>query len=330
MHPFYLITGILLLMLTIIDLIWTIFWVERGAGPITRHLTSVCWLAWRKITRGRSRWFSLSGPLILSATLLSWILLLWLSWTLIFVGGEAALTDTQNRGSTDWGDQIYFVGYTMVTLGIGDFVPSSPLWQVLTILVSASGMLFITMSASYVISVLSALNQKRSFADSITGLGPDSVSIVSKAWNGRDFTNYDLFLVTYASQLSTVAAQHNAYPILHYYHSANEEKALTRAVALFDDSLTILTFSVPEPSRPNRVLLHNARSSVRSYIESQDFSYIPQVGKAPPVPNLAILRRENIPVFSARHTSLQFSKLENRRKQLYRILRSDARTWPEK
>ncbi|MFZ4450876.1 potassium channel family protein [Salibacterium aidingense] len=328
METIYLIFGSLLLLLTMIDLIWTIFWGERGAGPITRHVTSICWIGLRKFTRGHSRWFSISGPFILLLTLFNWVVLLWISWTFIFVGGESILTDTQNRDYLSWSDQIYYVGYAMITLGIGDIVPSSHTWRIITIIVSASGMLFITMSASYVVSILSALNQKRSFAGSISGLGKDSTSIIYEAWNGRDFTDFNLFLATFASQLSTIAVQHNAYPILHYYHSREEEKALTTAVAIFDEVLTTLYFATPEVSQPNRTLLHSARSSVKSYIKSQDFFYLLPLDQIPPTPDLEVLRRAGLPILPQEEAEKKMTELEDRRRKLFSIVRSDARKWP--
>ncbi|WP_077622977.1 potassium channel family protein [Sediminibacillus massiliensis] len=328
MNTVYLILGILILTITIIELIWTILWVDRGAGPITSRLSAACWKGLRKISRDNSTIFSISGPVILSLTLLSWVLLLWAGWVFVFAGGGTPLLDTQNRGEVDWIDTIYFAGYTVFTLGIGDFVPAEGFWKIATILASGSGMLFITMSASYVISILSGVTEKRSFADTITGLGEDSLEIVKQAWNGKDFKSIDLFLITYASQLSKVTAQHKAYPILHYYHSSSTQKALTVAVAVFDEALMMLRYGIPEAERPNPVNLKNARSSVLSYIETNTSAYIKPADQAPPIPDLEHLRQSGVPAVTNENFEHAIAELHNRRKKLLGLLEADARSWP--
>jgi len=80
-------------------------------------------------------------------------------------------------------------------------------------------MLFVTMGVSYVLSVLGAVSNKRSFASSVSGLGVDSETVVCSAWDGEDFDGLHLPLNSLASRLDTLADQHKSYPILHYYHS---------------------------------------------------------------------------------------------------------------
>lgn len=136
------------------------------------------WRVLRKIGNSSSWIRSLAGPLIFVFSLLVWIVLLWGGWTLVFAGAERPLIDTLNRGSISWTDLIYFAGYTLFTLGNGDFVPREGIWQIATILATESGMLFVTLSVTYILSVLDAVTQKRSFATVVNGLGAQGVSIV--------------------------------------------------------------------------------------------------------------------------------------------------------
>lgn len=88
------------------------------------------------------------------------------------------LVDTLERGPISWIDRFYFAGYTMFTLGNGDFAPKQGVWRILTTVTAASGMLFITLSVTYVLSVLDAVTQKRSFASDVSGLGSNGTEIV--------------------------------------------------------------------------------------------------------------------------------------------------------
>lgn len=128
----------------------------------------------------RSRVLSHTGPLIFSLSLLVRIGLLWSGWTLIFASDERALVDTLNRGPITWFDRPYFTGYAMFTLGNGDFVPRDGVSQLATILATGNEMLFITLSVTYLLSVLDAVTQERSFATGISGLGVQSTEIVRR------------------------------------------------------------------------------------------------------------------------------------------------------
>lgn len=328
MYTLFLIVGSVLLFLGVIDILWTILWVARGGGPVTSYISSRCWKLMRKLFGSNPRLFSMAGPVTVIVTLLTWILLLWAGWTLIFAGGEIALSDTENRGEVTWIDTLYFTGFTLFTLGIGDFIPTYGVWKIATVLASATGMLLITMSASYVVSVLTGVTQKRSFADSIAGVGSTGAELVQQAWNGRDFSNADLYIITYTAQLSTITSQHNAYPILHYYHSEEEKKALTRAVAIFDEALTIFQYGILEAKQPNALLIKNARSSIKSYIDTQESAYVKPAEEAPETPDLAILREAGLPVVEENIFISRVEELTERRRKLSGLLIADAQRWP--
>lgn len=197
MNSVYLVLGVSVLVVGISNLLWTTLWVEGGAGPLTSRLMSWTWRMLRVIGDQNPRLRSLTGPLIFVVSLLVWIVLLWGGWTLIFASTEDALIDTLSRGSISWIDRIYFTGYTIFTLGNGDFAPQNDVWQIATVLTTANGMLFITLTVTYILSVLDAVTQKRSFATGVSGLGTNGVSIVQTSWNGSEFKGLDFPLNTY-------------------------------------------------------------------------------------------------------------------------------------
>ncbi|MCL7417282.1 MAG: potassium channel family protein, partial [Halalkalicoccus sp.] len=242
MNDVYLVFGLVLLVSSTVDLLWTTLWVEGGAGPLTSRLMAGEWRVFRWVGGQNSRVLSLAGPLIFVFTLLTWITLLWSGWTLVFASTENALIDTLNRGPITWSDRLYFAGYTMFTLGNGDFVPREGIWQFVTVLATGSGMLVVTLTVSYTLSVLDAITQKRSFASGVTGLGTHSNTLVRTAWDGETFSGLDLPLNTYVSQLNTLTSNHKAYPVLHYFYSPQAEQAPVVAIAVLNEALTIFRF----------------------------------------------------------------------------------------
>lgn len=328
MTPTYLVGGALLVVFTVVDLLWTTLWVEGGAGPLTSPVMALTWRTVRRLGRGNPRALTLAGPLVLVVGFAAWILLFWVGWTLVFAGAGSVLVDTINGGPVSWVELLYFTGYSMFTLGNGDFAPRDGVWQIVTVLVTGSGMLFVTLGVTYVLSVLDAVTRKRSFASGVTGLGASGATVVRTAWNGRDFQGLDLLLSTYTTQLNTLASNHKAYPILHYFHSEQPGQASATGIAVLDDALTILRFGVPAERRRSEAVIANARASVDGYLGTLRGSFIRPAAHAPPPPDLASVRAHGIPTVNGSEFVDAVDELDERRRTLLGLVESDAREWP--
>ncbi|MFC4989298.1 potassium channel family protein [Saliphagus infecundisoli] len=320
--------GVLLLASVIIDLLWTTLWVEGGAGPLTSLLMAWIWRVLRQFGEENSRVLTLSGPIILTISLATWIVLLWSGWAFIFASGENSIIDTMNRNPISWSDWIYFSGYTIFTLGNGDFIPQEGVWQIMTTLATASGMLFITLSVTYVLNVLSAVTQKRSFASGVSGLGEHGTEILFTSWNGEEFEGLELPLNTFTTQLNTLTSNHKAYPILHYFHSKQTGQSPIVSVAIFDETLSLLQFGLSKQSHPTNTIIKNARSSVESYLETLQNSFIEPADRSPPPPNLDTLREKELPTVSDEEFTAALEDMDKRRRTLLGLVESDQREWP--
>jgi hypothetical protein len=327
MNVLYLVLGALLLILAIVDLLWTTLWVDGSAGPVTARLTTLLWQGLQKLGGRRSRILSLAGPLILTVSLITWVTLLWVGWTFLFAGGDGALMDTNTQEPVTWAGRIYFVANALFTMGNGEFSPTSGFWQIATGLTTASGMLFVTLSVSYVLSVMSAVAQKRAFATGVTGLGLHSTALVAQGWNGEDFHALDLPLNALVSQLSLLADQHKTHPILHYYHSESSQAASSVAVAILDEALTMLLFAIPEECRPNPAVLASARSSTEGYLRTLNSAFIKPAQQPPAAPDLSHLRSQGIPVVDDAAFDQALTELGERRRKLLGMVRADTWAW---
>lgn len=327
MNVGYFLLGTILLGAVTVDLLWTTLWVTKGAGPITSPLMKWSWRLLRRSANRNSRLLTVTGPLVLILGVLAWILLLWGGWTLIFASAETALNDTLNRGPISWSDRIYFTGFTVFTLGIGDFVPREGVWQLLSILATASGLVFITLGITYILSVLDAVAQKRSFASNVSGLGTTSEEILRASWDGDEFQGLDLPLNTFTTQLNTLTINHNAYPILHYFYTQEADQAPTTSIAVLDEALTLLRFGVPEQDQPDTVIVKSARDSIEDYLGLLQ-SHVGRADRTPPSPDLESLHERGIPTVSDDEFNSSLDELSERRRTLLGIINSDARQWP--
>ncbi|ATW89038.1 hypothetical protein halTADL_2291 [Halohasta litchfieldiae] len=327
-NPLYVVLGVVLLIALVVDLLWTTLWVDGGSGPLSARLATGVWRILRRLGRRHSRFLSLAGPFVLVLTLSMWIGLLWAGWTFVFAGGEYALIDTRNGGPADWSGRIYYVAYTMFTDGNGDFTPNGDLWEMASSFTTASGMLVATLSVSYILSILGAVSQKRSFANGVTALGMRSEAFLQSGWDGEDFTDLDLLLDTLSSDLNMLAEQHKSYPILHYYHSENETEASAMAVAILADAMFLLEVAVPDANEPNEALTESTRSSVNDYLETLNNAFIQPAEQPPPPPDLDHLREADIPTVSDREFAEALAEREDSRRKLLGAVDADAWYWP--
>lgn len=329
MPEIYGLLGILLLAFCILDFAWTTLWPDGGAGPITKRVSLLLWLLLSWLSRGSSIFISKAGPIILIATLMVWVALFWMGWTLLFALDPNSLIDTNDNNPISWTERWYVSGYLLFTLGVGDYVMKEGFWQILGALTAASGLVFITLGVTYILSVLDAVTQKRAFADSVRGIGENVTEILSNSWNGKDFHDIDLLLNSFSGQLSTLTSQHNAYPILHYYHSSKRDEELAVAVATLDEALTVFKYGIQEGYGPNQLLVRENRSTIESFLKTLRNSYISPAETAPPPPDLDTMRELGVPVISTDVFLDSLEQLADRRKALLGSLRDNSRNWPD-
>lgn len=329
MSYIYYILGFGLTVFTLVDLIWTTLWIDGGAGPLSTRVARLTWKSIEKLTRKKNTILTLVGPIILVATLFSWVFFMWLGITLFYSGDPGSIVDTWTGGSIQWYERVYFTGYTIFTLGIGDYSPAPGFWQVTTAVTSGVGIMFLTLGASYVINVVGAVVQKRSFARSITGLGMSSEEILRSAWNGTDFHQLDLVLMDAASGISKLTQQHQAYPLLHYYHSKTPEEASAVGVAILDDLLSLLYFGLKDKESVNVILVQETRSSIETYLDTLTSAYVHPSKIEPKRPDILKLDDTGIPFVTEEAFLRDLKTIATRRQKLLGAVSSDNHEWPE-
>ena len=318
--------GLLLILVVVVDALWTALWVDGAAGPVTSRVSTWVWRIALRLVGHHHRILSICGPLILLGTVLGWLLGLWTGWVLLFAADPQSLMDTRDPGTADWAGRIWFVGYSMFTMGNGDFSPQDGWWQIIASFVNGSGMLLITLAITYLLSVISAVTVKRAFAASVHSLGESGPAILCAAWNGRSFHTLDRQLTQLSSELASVTERYLAYPVLQYYHAARPQKSPAVAVAVLDDALTLLRFGVHPRVRPNPADLAAARSTVASFLETLDAAFIPMAPHPPPPPDLDELRDRGMPLRSDPEFATAIEDLDDRRRAVLGLVRYNGWT----
>lgn len=300
----------------------------RGGGPIAKRVGATLWRA-LLLLHNRS-WFprlsTAAGPVILLLTFLLWSLLLWSGWTLIFWSDYDGIVKGSDGSIADFWDRVYYAGFSITTLGIGDYQPRTSLFQVLTTVSAGLGFFLITLFVTYLLSVLSAVISKRSLAFDMLGFARTPEDLVIEAWESGRFRSLEQYLLSINNDLVTLSQQHLAYPTLHYFRTMDERASPSVAVAVWDDALTLIQYGIPEQHRPDRLLLRTVRNSIQQLAETVAGAR-DRGDDVPPPPDLGRLRAAGIPTVEDEAFAQQLQRLDARRATLQALLCYEGRDW---
>jgi hypothetical protein len=265
-----------------------------AGGPLTSRLTRSGWrVAHRLARRPTSPLLAAVGPLLLIVTVGTWLFLVWAGWTLIFSADATAVVSSITREPADWSQRAYFAGFTMFTLGIGDYVPASAPWQLATVFATISGLALTTAAITYLIPVVAAATDRSTQAASIAGLGATPHAIVLNSYHDRSVRFLEPVLLQLTQGLLLTAERHLAYPILHYFHPRSPQVELRIQLAALDDALILVQYGLGEEvERPHPAAISGLRSAIGQLLDRADVT----ATATPPPLQLQPLREAGLPV----------------------------------
>lgn len=250
--------GAVVVAVTLADVFYTVLFPASGRGPIRRPLArgldAAFGLAGSLPRTWRRRVLAYAGPVEVAATLVAWFVLLLVGWAAIY---RPALGSgvTAATGPTDvsWGTALYYSGYTLTTLGLGDVVAVTPAYRLLTVVEAATGFMTFTLVISYFVTVYSTLTGRNSFALALhqrsggTGRGLD---LVAALWR-EGSVGAAAHLAEIAGELRRLIQTHGSYPVLRSFHYRHEYDALPRMLQTCWETATLLRTTVElPPDRP--------------------------------------------------------------------------------
>lgn len=321
-------TGAALIAFVLVDLTWTTVAAGSGAGPLTKRSSRMLWrgaLAVHGRRQGHT-FLSALGTLIVAAAFLSWITLLLAGWTLIFSSTDGAVRSAATGVPGDFVDRIYFAGYTILTLGLGNYVPGDGIWQLATVVATGTGLVLVTLSITYLVPVASAVVQRRQLAGQIAGLGGTAHDIVRRGWNGSDFGSLGQSLSMLLSTLHTVRLQHLAYPVLHFFHSPSRHDATAIHIANLVQAVGLLQYGVEETVRPDSQTLAAVEDGLAEFLATMDGVHISDDAEPIDAASLEPLSRAGIPTDASTYQA-HVTHTERRRRLLTSYLHDDG--WTE-
>jgi len=328
MHVLFFVLGALFIAFGALDALWTTLWVDGNAGPFTRRHNSWMRRLILRLAGRRHRILSMTGPIVLVSSVLVWAMIPWIGWVLLYSANPRSLVRAQGGVPADLADRIYFTGYTMFTLGNGDFVPNGSFWEIATSWASLNGLFMLTLAVTYLLAIIEAVVAKRSFASQVWTLGHDAEEFILHTWNGHDFPAVELQIVSLMEQLQLVTEQHHAYPMLHFYHEAEKRQSVAHNLAVFSEVLLTYEHEIVEAVRPAPAALLPAQRAIEEFLDTLRSAFVEPSDKQQDAPSLARLTAAGIPVLPRAEFEAAVHERRERRQLLRGFLDSERRDWP--
>ncbi|MCP9200544.1 potassium channel family protein [Gramella sp. GC03-9] len=283
---FYFIVGVILYFAIVLDILQTTLSMQ-GGGWITSKFSHHFWKFFLAISgrNGKSKVLAHTGYFLLIFIVLIWVLILWASLILILSAYPGSILDSTTQMPTNIWQKVYYSGFTISTLGMGDFVPSTNVWRIITSIYSFTGLILLTMSVTYFIPVLSAVIDQRKLGIKLSTLGSSPEEIVINGWNGKDFNCLLRKIDNISDLIIKYSQQHRAYPVIHYFHNVKEKNAIILQLAKLYEALSILSVHVKEEIRPEENDLKPLVIAFENYFEVlAEVTHISTGKSVPPLP----------------------------------------------
>lgn len=323
------IVGTGLVLLALVDVAVTALPVASRGGPVTAVLAEALWrVPPRRAERGtRHKALQAASFTIVVVVVGAWVLLLWAGWSLVFMGGDAAVVEaTSGQPAGGWA-RVYYAGFSAFSLGTGDYRPEGTPWQLASVVSVLTGMSVLTLAVTYVLGVVSAETHKRQVASSIAAMGASPEDVLRRAWDGHSLRGLDAHLRTLSTELSQLAQQHFAYPVLHYLHSDDVTTAVPPNVARLGETIRIIRVGLPDTG-VSALTLRSADSAIRSLLATREHLDGGRAPQAPPPPDLESLRAAGLPLRGDASLPAAESEVEWR-ERLLELVHTDGWTWED-
>lgn len=318
--------GVIVLVIVMVDVAWTTL-TTQGSGPITRLITIVVELASAKAHAvfGRRAVLVTAGPVAIVAVGSVWVLCLWSGWLLIFSAFPSGVIEAQSGQPAGLAERAYFVGFTLSTLGVGDFKPGGDVSRLLTALAAFNGLVLVTLIITYAVPLVQGAVTRRKLAFSISLLGSSPQEMVWRAWQNNNAQGFENALGQVLSDLIQCSEQRLAYPLLDLFYCRQTRFSLGVQLGRLDEALSILTEGLQPNYRWNSFTVENTREVVSHYLYRFEKRSKNGHVDVPPLPAIGQLKIKNVPLVDNQDDA--FDHLKNRRVRLHRLVRREGWEW---
>lgn len=242
--------GLTLVAMVLLDIFLTVLYARGGAGLFTPVVHRAGWSLFKGLARllpSRQGFvLSLAGPSLIAATVIVWVAALVIGFGLV-AWPELGVGVTASHGETSpsFVTALYYSGYSLSTVGLGDLAPTTPFMRAMLVFEGLVGFSVISLSLTYFVTVFSALGQRNSIALHLHGAtaecGEAERFLAALGAGGELGESVRTELSTLASKMAWLLQSHHAYPTLHYFRWPSPEYAMARVCLVVLETAALAT-----------------------------------------------------------------------------------------
>jgi Ion channel len=288
------------------------------------------------------QWFVHSvGELTLLTSIGVWFLCIWTAWMLIFAADIGGIVNASTGAAASAVDLMYYSGYTITTLGLGDYRAATHVYKVLTVVASATGFFLLTAGATFVLSVSSAVTQHRLFAGSVRALAPLPLSTVAGC---KSISSTDSLLQATATQLILCAQTLLCFPqSTNYCFKNSNDCSLSLTAAVLCETVLLADSVSAEACVLSEATVGYVYGAVDQYLHCAESVQGKSVGRKqqeqqqeqqhaePLIPDVSSLREQGLPLLVQHDVEQEYARpdVAQRRQRLSAILEKNGYCWAD-
>jgi len=259
--------------------------------------------------------YNYNGLFVNLMILFIWLLLIWGGLFLVYTSNPEAITNSSGRIANHW-ERLYFTSYTLSTLGMGNFKPTTPVFELVTSSFSFFGFIFFTSAMTYFLSVSSALVNKRTLSKSIYNVGQRPQAIAKNILNFDSSFSYQQ-IMELQKMIDGHSVNYHAYPVVHFYRQHKKKDSFSINIARLDEAVTILLYS--KEAKKFHKELNLLRSSLSGFLEDIQENFYS---------NLSVDATDSYN-FPSLESEKPIKELRERRRIVETLLTSENFTWED-
>ena len=281
------IAGVVVLASVSLDVYRTVVMPRPFYGlSLSKRFVRLVWRLWRRLgvrIRNPQRREGVLGAyaqLALLVLLTYWVLGLVLGYALILY----ALRDGLAPQPVIFGTALYMAGVSLLTLGIGDVVPTSVAARILTLITAASGPALIGVVLALLFSLSASFQRREALIttlDASAGAPPSGVHMLETYALLQMPDQLPQTFRAWEQWTAEVLDSHLSYPLLCFFRSTHDHESWISALGAVLDAATLAVSSIDAPSGNARLLYDIGCHAVEDLSNYFDLHHDHEVGVEP-------------------------------------------------